>query len=231
MNDQGLSSSVLQSDRTGNSFMAMLLFHHFLNHDDLIWLITFEHHNLAGDEMKAMISDPEVGAINNTTFRSLNRECDTLSASKHLRRLVDFWLLDKKGGGSGMYYVPSAKAPENWPASVQASGKSTELESYPPSFSNESRVPAANPTNHPFFSWLSTSSRNGLFLRRNSLPSLAERKNTFGWSICSPFWTREGLLDPIPKNPRIPIRPIARTPLPAVCHDTPQRTQLRNRNL
>jgi len=99
MDDQGLSSSVLQSDRTGNSFMAILLFHHFLNHDDLIWLITFELHNLAGDEMKAMISDPEVGAINNTTFRSLNRECDTLSASKHLHRLVDFWLLDKKGRG------------------------------------------------------------------------------------------------------------------------------------
>ena len=128
MDDQGLSSCVLQSDRTGNSFMAMLLFHHFLNHDDLIWLITFEPHNLAGDELKAMISAREVGAINNTTFRSLNRECDTLSASKYLRRLVDFWLLDKKGRGSRTYYVPSAKATENWPASVQASGKSTELQ-------------------------------------------------------------------------------------------------------
>ncbi len=123
--------------RTGNRFMAMLLFHHFLNHDDLIWLITFELHNLVGDEMNAMISAREVGAINNTTFRSLNRECDTLSASKYLRRLVDFWLLDKKGRGSRTYYVPSAKALENWPASVQASGKSTELESKSTELSTE----------------------------------------------------------------------------------------------
>lgn len=78
--------------------------------------------------MKAMISARELGAINNTTFRSLNRECDTLSASKHLRRLVDFGLLDKKGSGSGTYYVPSAKALENWQASVQVSDKSTEQE-------------------------------------------------------------------------------------------------------
>jgi ATP-dependent DNA helicase RecG len=69
--------------------------------------------------MRAMISARELGAINNTSFRSLNRDCDTLSASKHLRKLVDCGLLMKKGGGPTTYYTPTEKALANWPPLVR----------------------------------------------------------------------------------------------------------------
>lgn len=115
MDEQGLSSPVLQSDRTGNSFMAMLLFHHFLSQDDLAWLKSFEQNGLTEDEMKAMISAREVGAIDNSTYRTINREIDTLAASKHLRKLCDCGLLVKKGNGPATYYQPTERAMENWP--------------------------------------------------------------------------------------------------------------------
>ncbi|MFY8058807.1 MAG: ATP-binding protein, partial [Planctomycetaceae bacterium] len=115
MDEQGLSSPVLQSDRTGNSFMAMLLFHHFLSQDDLAWLKSFDQNSLTEDEMKAMISARELGAIDNSTYRTINREIDTLAASKHLRKLCDFGLLEKKGSGPATYYEPTDRALENWP--------------------------------------------------------------------------------------------------------------------
>ncbi len=111
MDERGLSAPLLQSDRTGNGFMAMLLFHHFLSEEDLDWLKSFEEHNLTEDEMKAMISAREVNAIDNSTYRDINRDVDTLSASKHLRKLCDCGLLEKKGHGPATYYVPT---PRRW---------------------------------------------------------------------------------------------------------------------
>jgi ATP-dependent DNA helicase RecG len=125
MAESDLSMPLLQSDRTGNSFMAMLLFHHFLSQEDLEWLKSFDEHSLTENEMKAMISAREVSAIDNSTYRDINRDADTLSASKHLRRLCDCGLLEKKGRGSATYYVPTEKALENW----HPDRKSSELES------------------------------------------------------------------------------------------------------
>jgi ATP-dependent DNA helicase RecG len=115
MRENGLGPPVLQSDRTDNSFLAILLFHHFLSQDDLDWLKTFERDGLSEDEMKAMISAREVGAIDNSSYRNLNRDIDTLSASRHLRKLCDCDLLQKKGSGPKTFYVPTAKAMANWP--------------------------------------------------------------------------------------------------------------------
>jgi len=115
MAENNLGAPTLESDRTGNSFLAILLFHHFLGEDDLQWLNSFQDVSLDETEMRAMISARELGAINNTSFRSLNRDCDTLSASKHLRKLVDCGLLTKKGGGAATYYTPTDKAIANWP--------------------------------------------------------------------------------------------------------------------
>lgn len=132
MDERNLSMPLLQSDRTGNSFLAMLLFHHFLSHEDLDWLKSFESDGLSEDEMKAMISAREVGAIDNSTYRDINRGNDTLAASKHLRKLCDLGLLAKKGQGPATYYVPTARAMENWPPEVSKSpelfGKSTKLQ-------------------------------------------------------------------------------------------------------
>ena len=118
MAESNLSMPLLQSDRTGNSFMAMLLFHHFLSQEDLNWLKSFEEHGLAEEEMRAMISAREVGAIDNSTYRDINRESDTLAASKHLRKLCDCGLLEKKGQSSATYYIPTPKALENWQSTI-----------------------------------------------------------------------------------------------------------------
>ena len=147
MAEQGLSAPVLQSDRTGNCFIAMLLFHHFLSEDDLRWLRSFEEYNLSEDEMKAMISAREMGAIDNSTYRTINRETDTLAASKHLRKLCDCGLLLKRGSGPATWYIPTDLALYNWsqlqgadseitpdtstelhPKSTELHSKSTELD-------------------------------------------------------------------------------------------------------
>ncbi|WP_153559235.1 Fic family protein [Roseimaritima sediminicola] len=60
---------------------------------------------------------------------------DTLSASKHLRRLVDFGLLAKKGSGAGTYYVPTEKAMASWgtgPETGQQSDTLPDSETLPP---------------------------------------------------------------------------------------------------
>jgi ATP-dependent DNA helicase RecG len=114
MGERNLSPPVLQSDRTDNSFLAILLFHHFLSQEDLDWLATFKEYNLTEDEMKALVSAREVGAIDNSSYRDVNRGVDTLTASKHLRRLCDFKMLKKKGQGSNTYYVPTDKILASW---------------------------------------------------------------------------------------------------------------------
>jgi ATP-dependent DNA helicase RecG len=135
MDERNLSMPLLQSDRTGNSFLVMLLFHHFLSQEDLDWLKWFEHDSLNDGEMKAMISAREVGAIDNSTYRDINRGSDTLSASKHLRKLCDCGLLEKRGQGPATYYIPTDRALEKWPPNLandskthEVAGKSTKLE-------------------------------------------------------------------------------------------------------
>ncbi|MEZ6033559.1 MAG: ATP-binding protein [Planctomycetaceae bacterium] len=115
MDERDLSMPLLQSDRTGNSFLAMLLFHHFLSQEDLDWLESFADLSLSEDEMKAMISAREVGAIDNATYRDINRGTETHAASRHLRRLCEIGLLEKKGQSTATYYVPTGKALANWP--------------------------------------------------------------------------------------------------------------------
>ncbi len=115
MDEKGLIAPTLESDRTGNGFLAILLFHHFLGEEDVLWLQSFDEFAMDEPEMRAMITAREMRAINNAVFRGLNRDCDTLTASKHLRRLVDFGLLTKKGSGPGTYYEPTRKALANWP--------------------------------------------------------------------------------------------------------------------
>ncbi len=140
MADRSLSPPVLQSDRTGNNFLAILLFHHFLSQDDLDWLATFAEHNLSDDERKALVSAREVGAIDNSSYRNLNRGTDTLSASRHLKRLCDFDLLLKKGQGTSTYYVPTAKLLTSWDQ-IQ----SREVASKPDLSESQSRELASQP--------------------------------------------------------------------------------------
>ncbi len=115
---------------TDNSFLAILLFHHFLSEDDLRWLGSLKV-DLSEAEMRAMVQAREVGAIDNATFRELNRDVDTLAASKQLRRLCDIDLLNKKGRGPKTYYEPTDRALAGWPPSrskpLELPAKSPEL--------------------------------------------------------------------------------------------------------
>ena len=100
-----LSPPYLESDRTGNRFIVILLFHHFLAEEDLEWMTHFRDDNLTPDEVKALVFLREAGAINNSAYRDLNRGVDTLEASRHLRRLCKVGLLEKKSTGADTYYV------------------------------------------------------------------------------------------------------------------------------
>ncbi len=105
MNESGLASPTFISDRTNPAFTATFLFHHFLDESDWKWLQGFKEMSLSEDQMKALIFVREVGAIDNATYRSLNRS-ETLAASKSLRALCQLNLLEDRGGGPRSYYVP-----------------------------------------------------------------------------------------------------------------------------
>jgi ATP-dependent DNA helicase RecG len=150
MAEGNLSPPYFQSDRINNSFLVILLFHHFLSPEDLEWLNHFKDDGLSECETKALVSAREVGAIDNSSYRNLNRGVDTLSASRHLRKLCDHGLLQKKGQGSGTFYVPTEKILTPWYA-IQARGsvKPSELSRKPSEFPgkpSESNSEATNST-------------------------------------------------------------------------------------
>lgn len=70
-----------------------------------------------------------VGAIDNSTYRTVNREIARLAASKHLRKLCGCGLLVKKGNGPSTYYITTAKSLENWPPSASNTVKSPVFDS------------------------------------------------------------------------------------------------------
>ncbi len=108
MTDAGLSPPTFESNRDDDAFVVTFLFHHFLTPEDLTWLGRFTDLGLTEDENRALVFVREVGAINNSAYRDINR-VDTLAASGHLRRLRDAGLLEQKGKSVGTYYVPTSR--------------------------------------------------------------------------------------------------------------------------
>lgn len=104
MKQSGLAAPTFESDRDGQEFSATFLFHHFLDESDWNWLARFTDLALSEDQMKALIFTREVGAIDNSTYRSLT-QLDTLAASKSLRALVQSGLLRARGSGVKTHYV------------------------------------------------------------------------------------------------------------------------------
>jgi ATP-dependent DNA helicase RecG len=101
------SSIVPSSNRDSDEFSAIFLFHHFLSERDWVWLAHFNSFSLTEDQMRALIFVREVGAIDNSAYRSLT-QTDPLAASKSLRRLRELDILEDRGGGSRTYYVMGA---------------------------------------------------------------------------------------------------------------------------
>lgn len=103
-----LSAPLFDSNRRANRFAITLLLHHLLGPEEVAWLTQFKDCNLADDEARALIVLREVGAISNATYRDINR-VDTLAASRRLQRLRDIGLLEQRGRGTGIHYVPGPR--------------------------------------------------------------------------------------------------------------------------
>lgn len=106
MEQAGLTPPLFESDRGADQFVARYFFHHFLGDEDIAWLARFRDLHISDEEAKALIVVREAGAIDNATYRELNK-VDTLSASQALRRLRDAGLLTQKGRGSATHYLPT----------------------------------------------------------------------------------------------------------------------------
>lgn len=130
MAQAGLTPPAFESDRAQDKFSARYLFHHFLGPEDIAWLSRFRDLALADEEARALIWVREVGAIDNSTFRELNR-VDPLAASQKLRRLRDAGLLKQMGKGSATYYIPTDQLLGEG-LSTQSGALSPELEALPP---------------------------------------------------------------------------------------------------
>lgn len=110
MAQSGLSAPTFDSNRDADEFTATFLLHHFMSEGDWSWLSHFKEFELSEEQTRALIFVREVGAIDNSSYRSLT-QVDTLTASKQLRALRSQDLLADKGSGARTYYVPGPKFP------------------------------------------------------------------------------------------------------------------------
>ncbi|MCP5199071.1 MAG: putative DNA binding domain-containing protein [Gammaproteobacteria bacterium] len=102
----GLAPPLFESDRGREQFVVRLFFHHFLGPDDLDWLARFKDLHLSEAEARALVVTREAGAIDNATWRDINK-VDTLAASHGLKKLRDAGLLQQHGRGSATWYQPT----------------------------------------------------------------------------------------------------------------------------
>ncbi len=140
MEQAGLTPPLFESDRAGDQFVARYFFHHFLGAEDIAWLARFKDAQLSSDDAKALIVVREAGAIDNATYRALNK-MDTLAASVALRRLRDAGLLVQKGRGSATFYVPAQRLGLTEPAE----GADDALPSKPAALSSKPGGLSSNP--------------------------------------------------------------------------------------
>ncbi len=108
MGKANLTAPIIESDRWKDEFSLTLLVHHLLDESDLKWLGRFTACKLNNDEARALIILREIGRLDNSIYRHVNR-VDALSANGHLRRLRDFGLLEQQGKGASTYYIPGPR--------------------------------------------------------------------------------------------------------------------------
>lgn len=150
MDKAGLVPPLFESDRGQDQFSTLFFFHHFLGEDDIRWLAQFKALHLSDEEARALVVAREAGAIDNATYRALNK-VDTLTASNALRRLRDAGLFSQQGRGSATWYQPTDKLVGEVGLS-SVSGLSSELErlsSNPASLSSKSGGLSSNPDPDP----------------------------------------------------------------------------------
>lgn len=137
----GLAPPLFESDRGREQFVARLFFHHFLGPDDLVWLGRFKDLQLTDAEARALVVTREVGAMDNATWREINK-MDTLAASQGLKKLRDAGLLQQNGRGSATWYQPTARMLGDDEGLSSDLGR---LSSNPESLSSNPRSLSSNP--------------------------------------------------------------------------------------
>jgi len=125
----GLTPPLFESDRGREQFVVRLFFHHFLGPGDMTWLARFKDLQLSDAEARALIVLREAGAMDNATWRDINK-VDTLTASQSLRRLREAGLLERQGRGSATWYSPGDRMTDS---DMQARGGLADSSSTPPS--------------------------------------------------------------------------------------------------
>ena len=147
MDKAGLVPPLFESDRGQDQFTTLFSFHHFLGEDDIHWLSQFKELHLSEEDARALVMTREIGAINNASYRNLNK-VDTLAASAALGRLRDAGLLSQRGRGSATWYKPTEKLVGNLEGHDQASeglsSKSDALSSKPDVLSSKSDALSSN---------------------------------------------------------------------------------------
>lgn len=128
MDTAGLVPPLFESDRGQDQFTTLFFFHHFLGEDDIRWLAQFKALHLSDEEARALVVAREANAIDNATYRALNK-VDTLTASSALRRLRDAGLFSQQGRGSATWYRPTDRLLGE--ASGSLSGEPNALSSKP----------------------------------------------------------------------------------------------------
>lgn len=149
MDHAGLVPPLFESDRGQDQFSTLFFFHHFLGEEDIRWLGQFKALHLSDEEARALVVAREANAIDNATYRTLNK-VDTLTASNALRRLRDAGLFSQQGRGSATWYRPTDRLLGDAPGSLSGnpdalsskpaplSSMTEGLSSKPPSLSSKS---------------------------------------------------------------------------------------------
>ena len=130
MKEAGFASPLFHSDRVNDLFTTTLRLHHFLAEDELEWLQSLGCDNLTDSQKYALTIVRDTGTIDNSLYRQ-NSDCDTLRASRELKKLCELELLTMRNRGPATFYVPGPKlkAIEKQPKGDEQIGKSTKLPS------------------------------------------------------------------------------------------------------
>lgn len=107
MAQANLTVPVFLSDRQNDNFSVTLLTVHFLEQEDINWLKAFKHCRLTNEEARAMVFLRKTRIISNFIFRTINRGVDALGASSSLQKLRKLGLIEPRGKGAGIFYIPT----------------------------------------------------------------------------------------------------------------------------
>lgn len=107
MKSANMMPPTFESNREKNNFTIRLLFHNFLQKDDISWLELFAEHTLNDNQKLAMVFIREVGAIDNNTYRQLTG-ANRSEAGLDLRVLRKNNLIEQKNVGKSTYYLPTS---------------------------------------------------------------------------------------------------------------------------